>query len=614
MSKNNNVNQNAIQIIFPEDMELRKVKKKKKKKSPNESKKKELIDELKELLEDYDQEIETAKEKNINLPAELGELPKDIKQLKSIKQLELVSDEIKNKILKIQQFIKGDSVANRSNQLFGVAPRIGMGTGVFPQQTPIPQIQQPQIIPQVIPQPTAPQVIPAPIRPAIDVGSRLDALEAEILKNLDPNDPNTKDIIARINERKKQQQSRPLPPTPAPSAPAPSAPLPLPAPSVSPSVAPSVSPAPLSPSVIPVLSEDLKLETTTGERVEALGFNGKRVIISAPKAKNNISWMDNINEPFNRYVDNLKFDAQQLRPGEFHIPLEQNEQLNKMRKDILNNFNSWLGDLTPEQRDYVDKNQVLRTANSTIFTSVSISPRDLLFDIYSRQRIPNLKVTAGDTHPEIEEMLKKSPQKVSAQAKALEAKMKEQIANWENEIRFLSKRENENEYFNRLTQNEILTLRQGYDRVYLNFNDAHNKLKPLEKAFIISTWDKLIETRERLQSILNDRYEKLQEFKERDPTAAKKQEAQAEQEVKVKPLRVPQQRTIISPSGKKSNKDLIVLIEYVNGVKRKNWTIDIEASFNREFPNNTVRLPAGPAKRNIVRELLVKEKGVEEEN
>ena len=604
MSKNNNVNQNAIQIVFPSDMELRKIKKKKKKKSPNESKKKELIDELKELLEDYDQEIETAKEKNINLPAELGELPKDIKELKSTKQLELVTDEIKNKILKIQQFIKGDSVANRSNQLFGVAPRIGMGTGVFPQQTPIPQIQQPQIIPQVIPQviqqPTAPQVIPAPIRPAIDVGSRLDALEAEILKNLDPNDPNTKDIIARINERKKQQQSRPLPPTPAPS---PSAPLPLPPAPLGPAVSPA--PAPVSPPKSPVLSEDLKLETTTGERVEALGFNGKRVIISAPKAKNNISWMDNINEPFNRYVDNLKFDAQQLRPGEFHIPLEQNEQLNKMREDILNNFNSWLGDLTPEQRDYVDKNQVLRTANSTIFTSVSISPRDLLFDIYSKQRIPNLKVTAGDTHPEIEDMLKKSPQKVSAQAKALEAKMKEQIANWENEIKFLSKRENENEYFNRLSQNEILTLRQGYDNVYLTFNDAHNKLKPLEKAFIISTWDKLIETRERLESILNDRYEKLQEFKERDPSAAKKQELDAEKVVVVDPLPLPEERTVIGTSGTTSNKDLIVLIEYVDG-KRKNWTMDIQRSFNKLFPNNTERLPAGPAKRPIVRKLVQK--------
>ena len=604
MSKNNNVNQNAIQIVFPSDMELRKIKKKKKKKSPNESKKKELIDELKELLQDYDQEIEVAKEKNINLPAELGELPKDIKQLKSIKQLELVSDEIKNKILKIQQFIKGDSVANRSNQLFGVAPRIGMGTGVFPQQTPIPQIQQPQIIPQVIPQviqqPTAPQVIPAPIRPAIDVGSRLDALEAEILKNLDPNDPNTKDIIARINERKKQQQLRPLPPTPAPS---PSAPLPLPPAPLGPAVSPA--PAPVSPPKSPVLSEDLKLETTTGERVEALGFNGKRVIISAPKAKNNISWMDNINEPFNRYVDNLKFDAQQLRPGEFHIPLEQNEQLNKMREDILNNFNSWLGDLTPEQRDYVDKNQVLRTANSTIFTSVSISPRDLLFDIYSKQRIPNLKVTAGDTHPEIEDMLKKSPQKVSAQAKALEAKMKEQIANWENEIKFLSKRENENEYFNRLSQNEILTLRQGYDNVYLTFNDAHNKLKPLEKAFIISTWDKLIETRERLESILNDRYEKLQEFKERDPSAAKKQELDAEKVVVVDPLPLPEERTVIGTSGTTSNKDLIVLIEYVDG-KRKNWTMDIQRSFNKLFPNNTERLPAGPAKRPIVRKLVQK--------
>ncbi len=611
MSKNNNVNQNAIQIVFPSDMELRKVKKKKKKKSPNESKKKELIDELKELLQDYDQEIEVAKEKNIKLPSELGELPKDIKELKRTKQLELVTDEIKNKILKIQQFIKGDSVANRSNQLFGVAPRIGMGTGVFP-QAPIPQIQQPQVIPQFVPQfiPQQPQVIPQPVRPAIDVGSKLDALEAEILKNLDPNDPNTKDIIARINERKKQQQSRPLPPTPAPSPS--SSPLPLPAPLQPASPPAPVSPAPVSPAKSPVLPEDLNLETTTGERVEALGFTGKRVIVSSPKPKNNISWMDNINEPFNRYVDNLKFDAQQLRPGEFHIPLEQNNQLNKMRQDILNQYNSWLGDLTPEQREYVDKNPLLRTANSTIFTSVSISPRDLLFTIYERQRIPNLKVTAGDTHPEIEDMLKKSPEKVSASAKALEAKMKEQITNWETETKFLSKMENENEFFNRLTQNEILTLRQGYDTKYLDFNDAHNKLPPLDKAFILSTWEQLILTRDKLQSVLNDRYEQLQEFKERDPTAAKKQEAQAEQEVIVKPLRVPQERTVIGTSGKKSNKDLIVLIEYVNGVKRKNWTIDIEASFNREFPNNTKRLPAGPGKRKIVRELLVEEKGVEE--
>tara|TARA_R110002020_G_scaffold427303_1_gene636664 strand:+ start:60 stop:284 length:225 start_codon:yes stop_codon:yes gene_type:complete len=62
MSKNNNVNQNAIQIIFPSDMELRKVKKKKRK-SPSSSKKKELIAELKELLQTYDNEIAVAQEK-----------------------------------------------------------------------------------------------------------------------------------------------------------------------------------------------------------------------------------------------------------------------------------------------------------------------------------------------------------------------------------------------------------------------------------------------------------------------------------------------------------------------------------------------------------------------
>ena len=37
MSKNNNVNQNAIQIIFPSDVELRKVKKKKRKSLRNSS-------------------------------------------------------------------------------------------------------------------------------------------------------------------------------------------------------------------------------------------------------------------------------------------------------------------------------------------------------------------------------------------------------------------------------------------------------------------------------------------------------------------------------------------------------------------------------------------------
>ena len=81
MSKNNNVNQNAIQIIFPSDMELRKVKKKKRK-SPSSSKKKELIAELKELLQTYDNEIAVAKEKKVTLPADLGELPKNINEVK----------------------------------------------------------------------------------------------------------------------------------------------------------------------------------------------------------------------------------------------------------------------------------------------------------------------------------------------------------------------------------------------------------------------------------------------------------------------------------------------------------------------------------------------------
>ena len=112
---NTNVNQNAIQVIFPSDMELRKVRKKKRK-SPSVNKKKALIKELKELLQAYDQEIELAKEKKVALPSELGQLPKDIKEMKTVKQLELLIDEIKSKILKIQELIRNGSVEDRDGR------------------------------------------------------------------------------------------------------------------------------------------------------------------------------------------------------------------------------------------------------------------------------------------------------------------------------------------------------------------------------------------------------------------------------------------------------------------------------------------------------------------
>ena len=611
---NTNVNQTAVQVIFPEGVELRRIKKKKRK-SPSVNKKKALIKELKELLQAYDQEIEAAKEKNIKLPAELGELPKDIKEMKTVKQLELLIDEIKSKILKIQALIRNGSVANRSNELFGVAPRpMGIGSFPIPQQQPVPI--QPQILPSpIIPvQPRQPVIIPQPVRPSVDVGSKLDALEAEILKNLDPNDPATKKIIEQINERKKRplpippiDPNRPLPIPPIdPNRPLPPTPVdpnrPLPPTPVQPT---PVQPTPVKPSPLP---ENLNLETVTGDRVEALGFSGKRFTLSAPIPKNNISWFNDISEPFNRYVDDLKFWAKQLRPGEFHISIEDNNKANKMRQDILDKYNEWLGDLSPAQRNFVDTHAGLRLANSQIFTSVSISPRDLLFDIYSKKNIPNLKVTAGDTHPEIEEMIEKSKKGLDSDASAFAARVRKQITIWNNEAKFLKKRKNETEYLNKLSEKEILSLRDGYDRIFMGFNKDKQKLSPIEQASTITVFEELQVSRDNVQRHLNDRWLEIQRLKESDPAAAKKAEEAAEKPAMIDPLPVPEQRQVIGTDGGSNNKDLVILIKYVDNISPyKLWTTKVQEAYENVFDwtvKSTTELPAGNAKRPIIRKMI----------
>ena len=77
MSRNNNINTNIAQIIFPPDMEIRKIRKKKKK--PKDSKeKKEAIEDLKETLTEFDNLINEAQSNNIELNEELTSLPKDL--------------------------------------------------------------------------------------------------------------------------------------------------------------------------------------------------------------------------------------------------------------------------------------------------------------------------------------------------------------------------------------------------------------------------------------------------------------------------------------------------------------------------------------------------------
>ena len=596
MSKNNNVNQNAIQIIFPSDMELRKVKKKKRK-SPSSSKKKELIAELKELLQTYDNEIAVAKEKKVTLPADLGELPKNINEVKSIKQLELLIDELKNKILKIQELIKNATTTGRANQLFGVAPR-PQGIGSFPMlppQTPAPV--QPQII-----QPQ--QIIPSsitPVRPANNVGQKLDALEAEILKNLDPNDPATKSIIEQINKRKAEEAKKPpvvVPGTVVPGTVVPGVPVTpvTPGQPVTP-VTPGQPVTPVTPGqpVTPVTPvEDLNLENYTGELI---GITGKRFSLSAPKS-NNDSWFD-INEAFRRYAENLEFNAVQLRPGEYHIPIDKLNQANETRQRLITRYDLWLGNLSKAQRDYADTNQLLRVANQQMFNQLNESPDELLRIILTRKGVKIIGITSGDVTPDIEKAIAKKGLDEEGNKFAELLKKKKALYEKElNDVISVTKPE---------TREQLLERQFNLEKDFGEVQTKNTTIKPVNRVGNEMLYEDLRNTYEQLQKQLNKlinespRTEKPPASPVIDPAKPSPlPPSDADKPAPPKPDPIPIPPLII---GEGNNADIRTLIEFVDD-PTKNWGEKRQQAFNRLFPEAKPLPKRSGAKREKVRPLI----------
>ena len=181
-----NINTNINQIIFPKDMELRKVRKKPKKKAPN--KKKIALDNLKAVLANFDAVVNEAKQKNISIPAELGQLPSNINQVDTIKEIEELTNDLTNRIAQIQALIQKGSSLTQAKNLFGYD--LPQRAGVFP-ITPQPFLP-PTIIPQrpetILPVPSERPIEPSGVAPAIsdDTEKDLDQIRKEILDKLTP--------------------------------------------------------------------------------------------------------------------------------------------------------------------------------------------------------------------------------------------------------------------------------------------------------------------------------------------------------------------------------------------------------------------------------------------
>ena len=106
---NMNNNQQQVQIIFPSDMELRKVKKRKRKPSGESKKKKEekdnLLNELKEKLKEYDTVQQEAADKKIPIPSELGVSTITKADLKTNEDIQTFITDVVNKTQKMRELI-----------------------------------------------------------------------------------------------------------------------------------------------------------------------------------------------------------------------------------------------------------------------------------------------------------------------------------------------------------------------------------------------------------------------------------------------------------------------------------------------------------------------------
>jgi hypothetical protein len=126
-SGSKNVNNQVVQIVFPDDTEIRKVKKKKSSK-PRNTQKNKLLKELKEALEVYDNVQNQLREKKITIPSELALTTINTSDLKTIAQIKAFIEDVVNKTNKLRELLEQN--AQPSNPYFagfGVAGGGGMG-------------------------------------------------------------------------------------------------------------------------------------------------------------------------------------------------------------------------------------------------------------------------------------------------------------------------------------------------------------------------------------------------------------------------------------------------------------------------------------------------------
>ena len=455
-----NINTNINQIIFPSGMELRKIKKKKKKKGPN--KKKIALDNLKSVLQNFDAVINESKQKKISIPAELGQLPSNVNEVDSIKEIEELTADLSNRIIQIQALLEKGSALTQSKNLFGFD--LPQRAGIFPitpepflppTMIPIPP-QVPQRQPPVLPSPIEPPIIPSGVSPAMggeDTEKDLERIRKEILDKLTPEQREKAEADLAKEKAGAGTGGDKMPE--------------------------------------PVSTSELNLETNTGVKYGSTTFN-----MTAPIG------FYNLFRRYRQFIENLQFNTIKIKEGYFNIPENKYVGLENQRINILKAFNTFNSGLNPNQIQYIDNNPTLSEIEKLLDNSLTMDLEDILKQELQKQKVNIIEISGGKkpssleaeekANEEFEELLNSTKDKTTQ----LKAQIKEstditELENIQQKLNNELKSNIEKEY-NKLSGEEKTASLTPFNNLKATINDLVTKI--LQKVTEIESKQEPVET------------------------------------------------------------------------------------------------------------------------
>ncbi len=353
--KNNNQNQNIIYLDFGEIEEFFTKKKKKKTKKKVNNKKK-IVDEVKETLAQFDALIKEADSKKIKIPSELGELPLNIEDINTIKELKELNVDLKQRIILISELIKKQLVEPEPEGIpimrFGMGGiQQGLPTTITAAQIQAQQAQSQQGIVEPV-EPVRP-MLPQPSDDRLkQIQEQLKKREEDIISQL------PKDSQEKAREKQKQiddAKKRPLPETPD---------IPI-------SAQGFIITKPTNPQDKQILGESFEAPF---EMYELYYQPAQKFVIG--------------------YMDRLKKDPRDN--DKFYITKKDFDAFKNQQKQELLFYQTWKDKLTPIQRQGIGTLSAAKTMDNSIINLYKEDPLKLITELASQKRGKKVSIELVD--------------------------------------------------------------------------------------------------------------------------------------------------------------------------------------------------------------------------